>query len=85
VLRWICATVVALVLSGFALLLLSGQYVNEGAVIVSVTRNHGLHEGDLFVMGGWALAMLAVGGLLGSPRRRRPDRAEEESRPFSGR
>ena len=67
---------VALVLSGFALLLLSGQYVKEGAVVVSVTQDHGLHQGDLFVLGGWAVAMFAVGRLAWAPRRRRPDPPE---------
>ena len=73
-LRRLSATVVAPVVSGFALLLLSGQYINEGAV-VSVTQDHGLHEGDLFVIGGWTVAMLALGGLAWARRRRRPDRA----------
>jgi hypothetical protein len=48
------------VLSGFAFLLLTGQYENEGPVLVRITREHGLHEGDLFVIAGWALAMLAL-------------------------
>jgi hypothetical protein len=70
VLRWLSALVVAAVLSGFAVLLLTGQYVNEGPVLVRLTRTHGVHVGDLFVVLGWAAALLAVGGLLRSAGRR---------------
>ena len=70
VLRWLSALVVAAVLSGFAVLLLTGQYVNEGPVLVRLTRTHGVHAGDLFVVLGWAVALLAVGGLLRPTDRR---------------
>ncbi|SDN44294.1 hypothetical protein SAMN05660642_04852 [Geodermatophilus siccatus] len=68
--RWLSALVVAVVLSGFAVLLLTGQYLNEGPVLVRLTRTHGVHVGDLFVVLGWAVALLAVGGLLWSAGRR---------------
>jgi|1186.fasta_scaffold743074_1 hypothetical protein len=58
--RWLCALLVGGVVSGFALLLLTGKYVNEGPVVVVITREHGLHEGDLFVVAGWVVAMLAL-------------------------
>lgn len=70
VLRWLSALVVAAVLSAFAVLLLTGQYVNEGPVLVRLTRTHGVHVGDLFVVLGWAVALLAVGGLLRPTGRR---------------
>lgn len=69
-LRWLSALVVAAVLSAFAVLLLTGQYVNEGPVLVRLTRTHGVHVGDLFVVLGWAVALLAVGGLLRPTGRR---------------
>ncbi len=69
-LRWLSALVVAAVLSGFAVLLLTGQYVNEGPVLVRLSQTHGVHVGDLFVVLGWAAALLAVGGLLRSAGRR---------------
>ena len=70
VLRRLSALVVAAVLSGFAVLLLTGQYHEEGPVLVRLTETHGVHVGDLFVVLGWAVALLAVGGLLRSTGRR---------------
>ena len=60
VLRWLCALIVGAVLSGFAFLLLTGRYVNDGPVLVALSATHGLHLGDLFIATGWAVAMLAV-------------------------
>ena len=71
VFRWLCALTAAGVLTGFAFLLVTGEYINDGAVVVQVTHNHGLHKGDVFVMAGWAVAMLALAGLLVASRRRR--------------
>lgn len=72
VLRWFCALPVAGVLTGFAFLLVTGQYLKEGPVLIGLSYNHGLHKGDLFVMAGWAVAMLALLMLLvASPRRER--------------
>jgi hypothetical protein len=58
--RWACALVVGAVLSGFAFLLLTGRYINDGAVVVSLGASHGLHVGDLFVLAGWAVAIAAL-------------------------
>jgi hypothetical protein len=58
--RWLYALVVGVVLSGFAFLLLTGQYIREGPVLLSVTRDHGLHAGDLFVIAGWLVAVAAL-------------------------
>lgn len=68
-LRWLSALLVATVLSGFAFLLLTGRYINDGPVLVSVSRNRGVHVGDVFVVGGWAVAMVAVLVLVFLPRR----------------
>jgi hypothetical protein len=63
--------VAALVLSGFAFLLLTGQYLSDGQVVVEVTREHGLHQGDLFVVAAWAVAMICLLVLTTMPARRR--------------
>jgi hypothetical protein len=60
VIRWLCALVVGAVLSVFAFLLVTGRYINDGPVVITLTRNHGLHVGDLFVIGGWGVAMTAL-------------------------
>lgn len=62
--RWLCALLVGGVLSGFAFLLVTGQYLNDGPVVLSLTRSHGLHAGDLFVVAGWAVAMAALAILV---------------------
>ncbi|MGY2067590.1 hypothetical protein [Blastococcus sp. SYSU DS0619] len=70
--RWLCALVAGAVVTGFALLLVTGEYRNEGRVLVTVTRGHGLHSGDLLVLAGWAVAVLALVALAAMPARR-PD------------
>ncbi|WP_147263162.1 hypothetical protein [Geodermatophilus sp. TF02-6] len=69
-LRWLLALVVAGVLSAFALLLLTGRYFEEGPVLVRLTTTHGVHQGDLYVVSGWAVAVLCVLGLVLSAGRR---------------
>jgi len=69
--RWVCASVTAIVLTGFAFLLLTGRYLHDGQVVVEVTREHGVHLGDLFVMGGWVVAMSCLLALAAMPARRR--------------
>jgi hypothetical protein len=59
-LRWLCFFVAGGVVSGFAFLLVTGRYSNEGRVVANVTQNHGVHAGDVFVVAGWAAAMLAL-------------------------
>ena len=73
VLRWLCVLVTGAVLSGFAVLLVTGEYENDGTVVVSLTRDHGLHQGDLFVLAGWMVAMAALSVLSIVPARRRRD------------
>ena len=60
VLRWLSALVVGGILSAFTFLLLTGQYVNDGPVVIAVTESHGLHAGDLFVIAGWVVGMSAL-------------------------
>lgn len=69
--RWACTTVTAIVLTGFAFLLLTGRYLNDGRVVAEVTRGRGIHQGDLLVVGGWAVAMVCLLVLVAPPRRRR--------------
>ena len=59
-LRWVCAAVVTAVLTGFAFLLVTGNYLEEGAVLATVTTDHGIHRGDLFVLLGWAVSVASV-------------------------
>jgi len=63
VLRWLSALIPAGMLTAFAFLLVTGQYLNDGPVLVRLAEDHGLHEGDLFVLAGW-LVSLAVLALL---------------------
>jgi hypothetical protein len=70
--RWACTTVTALVLTGFTFLLLTGRYLHDGRVVAEVSRKHGIHQGDLFVLGGWAVAMVCLLVLAAMPARRRP-------------
>jgi hypothetical protein len=71
--RLLFALVNVTVVTGFALLLVTGRYVDEGSVLFAVSANHGIHEGDLFIGAGWALAVAAVGALVvrGRPRAER--------------
>jgi hypothetical protein len=66
--RWSCALVVGAVLSGFAFLLLTGRYIDDGPVVVTLGAGHGLHAGDLFVLAGWAVAIAALGVLATGAR-----------------
>ena len=70
-LRSLCSVVVGAVLSGFAFLLLTGSYVADGPVVAEVSREHGVHAGDILVISGWGVAMLALAWLaVGRGRRR---------------
>ena len=63
-LRWLFALVVAGIVSAFAVLLLTGEYVNDGPVLVTLGEDRGIHEGDVFIVTGWATALLSEAGLL---------------------
>jgi len=76
--RWLYVLVTGGVLTGFAFLLITGRYINDGPVVASVTRNHGLHTGDLFVAAGWAVGVASLVALALAQSRR------ERSRPRPG-
>ncbi|MGY1594289.1 hypothetical protein ACI79D_20120 [Geodermatophilus sp. SYSU D00708] len=69
-LRWLFGLVVAGVLTAFAVLLLTGQYLNDGPVVLRLAEDHGIHRGDVFVVCGWAAALLSEAGLLLTAGRR---------------
>lgn len=69
VLRWLSALVIAVILSAFAVLLLTGRYVNDGPVLVTLGADRGIHTGDVFIVAGWAVALLAEVGLLRAAER----------------
>ncbi|QXG74634.1 hypothetical protein KUM42_12125 [Modestobacter sp. L9-4] len=67
--RWAGALLAVGALSVFAVLLLTGDYIREGPVLVTLSATHGIHRGDLGVVAVWALGVIGV--LVGvlSPRR----------------
>ncbi len=71
VLRWFCAAVVGAVVSGFAFLLVTGRYANDGPVLVMVAEGHGVHLGDVFVVAGWAVSMAMLVLVAATHQRRR--------------
>jgi hypothetical protein len=44
----------------FPALLLHGQYVDMGPVVLPLTADHGIHRGDILVAGGWLVGLIAV-------------------------
>ncbi len=69
-LRRLSALLIAAVLSAFTVLLLTERYLADGPVLLRFDLEHGVHAGDLFIVLGWAAALLAVGGLVRTTRRR---------------
>jgi hypothetical protein len=69
VIRRLCALAVGAILSGFACLLLTGQYLEDGPVLISLSQDHGLHAGDLFVIAGWAVGIAALVAMTRTPSR----------------
>ena len=68
--RWLSGILLAAVLSGFAFFLITGDFLGEGPILVNLGDGHGVHKGDLFVVGGWLIGMLAAGFLVAaSPAR----------------
>jgi hypothetical protein len=58
--RRMYALVVGAVLTLFAFLLLTGRYINDGPILLRISDRHGLHAGDLFIIGGWTVGMTAL-------------------------
>ncbi|MGY1642836.1 hypothetical protein ACI782_17155 [Geodermatophilus sp. SYSU D00703] len=69
--RWLLAAVMTVTLTGFAFLLLTGEYFSQGPVLVRLGEDHGIHLGDVFVVGAWTAALLSEVGLLQATRRPR--------------
>ena len=65
-LRWILGLVVAAILTGFTLLLLHGEYFHEGRVVLTLSdeRGWGIHRGDILIVGGWLMGMVALTTLV---------------------
>ncbi len=72
-LRWFCATVAGTVVSGFAFLLVTGRYISDGPIIARLAEGRGVHLGDVFVVAGWAVAMVALVVLAWPHRHLAPD------------
>lgn len=63
-LRWLVGLIAAAVLSVFAVLLLDGRYRVEGHVLLRLSETHGIHRGDVLVVGGWLIGIIAIAVLL---------------------
>ena len=59
-LRRLCGLLVMANLTGGAALLVISTNRFEGPTLAAVTANHGVHAGDLVVLCGWALSMVAL-------------------------
>jgi hypothetical protein len=59
-LRWAGVLLTTAVLSGFAVLLLTGDYIREGPVLLSLSATHGIHRGDLGIVAAWVLGEIGV-------------------------
>lgn len=66
-------------MSGFAFLLLTGQYSNDGPMVAKVAPGRGLHAGDFFIIAGWAVGMLAIVLLTSTAMRRHGEWGRENA------
>ncbi|WP_138734438.1 hypothetical protein [Modestobacter excelsi] len=76
--RWVGALLTAAVLSGFAFLLLTGDYIREGPVLVTLSETHGIHRGDVGIVAFWTIGMI---GLLTAVLARPDSKARDADRP----
>lgn len=67
-LRWISALVIAGLLTAAALLLLTGDFPQAGRVVWRPDYGHGFRIGEILVVCGWAVGMVATVVLLRRPR-----------------
>ena len=58
-------------MSGLMLLVVTGHYIDEGPVIATFSKTHGLHRGDLLVLGAWLVGMVALATAVLAPARPR--------------
>lgn len=70
-LRWLCALIVGMVVSWFALMLLAGHGADQGPTLFAFWPGHGVHRGDLLVFAGWLVVLLALLVLVVAPGSRR--------------
>jgi hypothetical protein len=63
-LRRLVGLIAAAVLTVFAVLLLNGRYRAEGHVLLRLSETHGIHRGDVLIIGGWLIGLIAVAVLL---------------------
>lgn len=70
--RWLGALLAGATLSWFAVLLVTGDYYNEGPTVVILSRVYqiGIHRGDVGVAAFWAAGM--IGLLIAAMGRRGP-------------
>jgi len=71
--RWLGALLATAVLTGFAGLLLTGDYFREGPILLTLSATHGIHRGDVGIVVGWLLAMSGLGFCLATPRNSKRD------------
>ena len=66
VLRAAVGLVVATIVSAYAYLLVRGEYIREGSVVLTLSedRGWGIHRGDILIAGGWLVAMIAIATLV---------------------
>jgi len=69
--RWLGALLAAAIISVFAVLLLTGDHVREGPVVVELSTTHGIHRGDVGIVSLWTLGMLGLLAVVVSGRPRR--------------
>jgi hypothetical protein len=53
--HWAATAVAVLVMTAFAVDIISGRVVTEGPVLLTLSRTHGIHLGDLYVVAAWLL------------------------------
>ncbi|WP_041794876.1 hypothetical protein [Modestobacter italicus] len=58
--RWVGVLLTAAVMSAFAVLLLTGDYIREGPVLVTLSETHGIHRGDVGIVAFWTLGMIGL-------------------------
>ena len=66
--RWVGALLTAAVMSVLAVLLLTGDYVRRGPVLVAFSDSHGIHRGDVGIIVLWTLGMAGLLMVLFSER-----------------
>lgn len=69
--RWAGVLTTAAIMSVFTVLLLTGDYVREGPVLVTLSSEHGIHRGDVGIVSLWTLGMIGLLVVAFTERRRK--------------